>query len=66
MSNSLEVVSPGLLITQVSVQTCVSGCSSQILTISEGNMIAVRRLVALGETEVNDENSILCLVITTY
>ena len=45
------------------IQTCVSCCASQVLSISEWDVLAVRRLVALGEAEVDDVNCIFSLVI---
>ena len=45
------------------IQACVSCCASQVLSISEWDVLAVRRLVALGEAEVDDVNCVFSLVI---
>ena len=45
------------------IQACVSCRASQVLSISEWDVLAVRRLVALGEAEVDDVNCVFSLVI---
>ena len=45
------------------VKTCVSCRASQVLSVPEWDVLAIRRLVALGEAEVDDVNCVLCLVI---
>ena len=46
------------------VQACVSRRASEVLSVSEWDVLAVRRLVALGETKVDDVNGIFSLIIT--
>jgi len=65
MSNCFKIVSSRLLVSQVSVETCVSSCSSEIFTISKWNVLTIRRLVALCKAKVNDINCILRLFITS-
>ena len=45
------------------IQACVSCRTSEVLSISEWDVLAVRRLVALGEAEVDDVNCVFSLVI---
>lgn len=60
MANGLETVSSGLLVSNMSVQRRVSGRSSQVLAILERNMLSVAGLVALGQTEINNVDGVLC------
>ena len=62
MSNGLDVISSRLFISEMSIDTCVSGSTGQVLTISERNVLTVGTLVALGETKINDVNGVLCLI----
>lgn len=48
MTDGFEIISSGLLVTNMSVDTCVSGCTSQVFAISERNMLSIRGLVAFG------------------
>ena len=45
------------------VQACVSRRASEVLSVSERDVLAIRRLVALGEAEVDDVNCVFSLVI---
>lgn len=63
MADSFQVVSSGLFVSNVSVNTCISRCACQVLTLSEWDVLTVRVLVALGETEINDEDVIFVCVI---
>ena len=47
------------------VNAGVSGSTSEVFTLAEGDMLSVRILVALGETEINDENVIFVLIISS-
>jgi len=47
----------------VSVDTRVPSSACQVLTFSEGDVLAVRVLVALGETEVDDIDVVLVCVV---
>lgn len=59
VTDSLKIVSPGLLISNMGVDTSISGSSSQVLSFSEGDMLTLRVLVALGKSKVNNVNIIL-------
>ena len=48
VSDSFQIISSRLLVTEMSVQTGVSGCSGQVLSISEWDVLSVRRLVTFG------------------
>jgi len=63
VADGLQVISARLLVTDMGVQTRVSCSTSQILTVSEGDVLSVAALVAFGETEVDDVNSVLRLVV---
>lgn len=63
MTNGLKVISSGLLIAQMSVETSISGCTGQVLSISERNMFSVRRLVTFSQTKINDVNGVLGLIV---
>ena len=54
VTNSLQVISSRLLDSLMSGNRGISGGSSQILAIFVGNMLALRVLVALGETKIDD------------
>ena len=62
MANCLQIISSGLLISDMSVDTSVSGCSCQVLSISKWNMLSVRRLVAFCESKIDDINGALGMV----
>ena len=47
----------------MSVDTCVSGGSCQILALTEWNVLAVRVFVALGETEIDDVDIVFVSVV---
>jgi len=66
VSNSLQVVSSRLLITNVCVERSVTGRTSQILTLTEGNVFVLAVLVALSQTEINDINVVLCAFGSAY
>jgi hypothetical protein len=63
VADSLEVVTPRLLVANVRVDTCVPSSACQVLTFSERNVLAVRVLVALGETKVDDIDVVLVCVV---
>jgi hypothetical protein len=62
MTNGLQVISSGLLITNVGVNTGVSGSSSKVFALSKGYMFSIRVLVALSQSEIDDVDLILSLV----
>ena len=63
VADCLQIISPRLLVSQVGIETGVPGCSSEVLSVSERNVLAIGALVALGEAEVNDVDCVLGLVI---
>jgi len=65
VADRLQVVPARLLVTNMSVDTRVSGSSGQVLALSEGNMFTIGVLVTLGETEIDDENVVLVGVSAT-
>ena len=61
----LEVVTARLLVTNVRVDARIPRSTRQVLPLSERNVLPVRVLVALGETEINDVDIVLAVVITS-
>jgi hypothetical protein len=49
----------------VGVDASVSRGSGQVLALSEGDMLAIRILVAFSKTEINDEDVVLISVVPT-
>ena len=47
------------------VDASVSRGSGQVLALSEGDMLAIRILVAFSKTEINDEDVVLISVVST-
>ena len=47
------------------VKACISRCTCQILTISERNVLSIRTLVALSQTEINDVDGIFGLIVAS-
>lgn len=60
MSNGLEVVSPRLFFSHVRGQTGIPGSAGEIFALDEWNVLALRVLITLGETKINDVNIIFC------
>ena len=48
MSDGFKIISSGLLITNMGVERGVSGSTSEVLAISEGDVLPVGALVAFG------------------
>ena len=65
MADRLQVVPARLLVTNVSVDARVPCSASKILALAEGNVLAIGVLVALGESEIDDEDVVLVSVIAT-
>lgn len=65
MADCFKIVPSALFITDVSVDACVSSCACQILTLPEWNMLSIRILVALSQSEINDEDTVLSGVIAS-
>lgn len=64
MPNSFQIVSSRLLVTNVSIDTSISCCACQVLSLSERNMLSLGVLIALGKTEINDEDVVLIVLIS--
>ena len=47
----------------MSVDTGIASCSSQVLALSEGDVLSVRGAVALGQTKVDDVDIVLCSIV---
>ncbi len=65
VADRLQVVPARLLVTNMRVDTRVSGSSGQVLALAEGNMFTIGVLVTLGETEIDDEYVVLVVVSAT-
>lgn len=65
MAYSLQVVTSWLLVADVSVDTCITSGTCQVLALSEGDVLTIRVFIALRQTEVNDENVVLVVLVTT-
>ena len=63
MTDRLEVVSSGLLVAKVGVHGGVTGGTREVLAVTEWDVLTVGRLEALGQTEVDDVDGVLGLVI---
>jgi len=50
----------------VSVNASIASGTGQVLAFTEWNVLAVGVLVALGETEINDENAIFVGIVAAY
>lgn len=66
VANSLKIVSSRLLVTKMGVDRGVPGSSSEVLAVSEWDVLAVGRLVALSETEIDDVDGVLGLVVASH
>jgi len=64
VTNALEVISSGLLVSQMSVQTCISSRTCQILSIFEGDVFLIGTFVTFGQTKINNKNCIFGLFTT--
>lgn len=62
VSDGLQVVSSGLLVSNMGVDRGVSGSTSQVLAISEWDVLTVGTLVALGETEIDNVDRVFGLL----
>jgi len=63
--DGLQIVSSGLFVTDMSIQTSVSSSSSKVLAISEGNVLTIGTLVALGQSKIDDVDGIFSLFAAT-
>jgi cellobiose-specific phosphotransferase system component IIB len=65
MTNGLKIVSSGLLVANMSIYACITGCSCQIFAFSEGNVLAVWTSIAFSKTEIDNVDVVFCWVSTT-
>lgn len=65
VSDCLKIISSGLFVPDVSVNASVSGSTSEVFALAEGDVLTIRVLVAFSETEIDDENVIFVLIIAT-
>lgn len=65
MADCLEIVSSRLLIANVRVDTGITSRSSEILALSEWDMLSVGVLIALGETEIDNEDIIFVVLVSS-
>ena len=65
MANSLQVVSAWLLVTDVGVDGGVASSTRQVLSVSEGNVLALRVFVALSESKVDNVDIIFGALIAS-
>lgn len=66
MADSFKVISSRLFIPNVSIDTSVSGSSSQIFSLSKWNMLTFRVLIALSKPKIYDVNIVLAMFLATY
>jgi len=62
VADGLQIVTPRLLVTNVRVETRITGSTGQVLAVAEGDVFAVRALVAFSESKINDVDGVLGLV----
>ena len=62
VTDCLQVVSSGLLVSDVSVDGGVSSGTSQVLAVSEGDVLTIGALVALSQSKINDVDSVFGLL----
>ena len=65
MTDCLQVISSGLLVSDMGIDGGVSCSSSQVLAVSERNVLTIRALVALGQSKIDNEDSVLGLLGAT-
>jgi len=59
VADGFQVVAPGLLVPNVGVDRGVTRSACQVLAFAERNMLALRVLVALGKSKVDDVDVVL-------
>lgn len=59
MSNSFEIVSAALFVTNVGVDGSIPGSARQVFALSEGNVLVIRVFVALCQPEIDNVDVIL-------
>ena len=63
MTDGLEIVSPWLLVANVRVDAGVASRASEVFALAEWNVLSIRVLETLCETEINDVHAVLVGVI---
>ncbi len=66
MAYCLKIISSRLLLSEMSADTCIPRCSSEIFTFSIWNMLSFAINVAFCQPEVDNENSVLIGFIYAY
>jgi hypothetical protein len=61
VSDTFKIVSPGLLVTKMSVDTGIPSSTRQTLSISERNVLSVRVSVALSQSKIDNVDVVLLL-----
>ena len=59
MADGLKVIPTALLISEMREDGGISGCAGKVLAFSEGDVLTLRVLVALGKTKINDVDVVL-------
>ena len=54
MTDGFQVISSRLFVPNMSIKTCISCSSCQVLSISERDVLTIRALVALCQSKIND------------
>ena len=63
MANGLQIVTPRLLIADVSIDGGVPGGTGQVLALTEGDVLALRVFILLGKAKVDDVDVVLGLLV---
>lgn len=66
MAYSFQVITAGLLVTKMRVDGCIASSACQVLTVSEGDVLTIGGLEALGEAEVDNVYRVLSLIVATH
>jgi hypothetical protein len=66
VADCLEVVTAGLFIADVGVDGRVARSAGEVFALAEGDVLALRVLVALGETKINDVDVVLSAFSASY
>ena len=62
VADCLEIISARLLVANVSVDAGIASSAGEVLAFPEGDVLAIRVLVALGEAEIDDVHVVLVCV----
>lgn len=61
MTNCLKIISSWLFVTNMGVDTSISGSTCQILSISEWDVFTIWALITFGKTKIDDIYGVFCL-----